>query len=58
MFLSRSIERQTGHDGKTVVIDYSKEKLKTFFYANFFWCISAKYEFCAYLCVIIFANAV
>ena len=36
MFLSRSIERQTGHDGKTVVIDYSKEKLKTFFMQIFF----------------------
>ena len=47
MFLSRSTEREAGHDGKTVVIDTQdvvidfkkKAELTNIFWAYFFSCI-------------------
>ena len=40
-FLSRSRERQVGHDGKTIVIDWfwKKAELTNIFCSNFFSCI-------------------
>ena len=58
MFLSRSTERQVGHDGKTVAIDWfwKKPELAKKFCAFFCELIFAKYEFSPCLACIYFRD--
>ena len=50
IFLSRSTERQAGHEGKSVVPDSKKAELTNIFCtSNFFVFIFIKYEFFTYI---------